>query len=127
MLFQWVCRNRNSAYKPGEIRTHTRKQVILLKTLSKQRNVISMGLSKQKSSPLDSYKKFNQEASIIEILCRNSVMLFQWDCRNRKSSPLDSYKKFNKEVTIRNTVSKQCNVISMGLLKQESSALRYSV
>ena len=38
---------------------------MLLKTLSKQRNVISMGLSKQKSSPIASYKKFNQEASII--------------------------------------------------------------
>ena len=38
----------------------------LLKTLSKQRNVISMGLSKQKSSPIDSYKKYTyQEASII--------------------------------------------------------------
>ena len=29
---------------------HTRKQVILLKTLSKQLNAIPMGLSKQKSS-----------------------------------------------------------------------------
>ena len=37
-----------------------------LNTVSKQRNVISMGLSKQKSSPLDSYKKYTyQEASII--------------------------------------------------------------
>ena len=49
-----------------------------------------MGLSKQKSSPIDSYKKFNQEASIIEILCRNSVMLFQWVCRNRNSVLLDT-------------------------------------
>ena len=44
---------------------HTRKQVILLKTLAKQRNAISMGFVKQKSSPIDSYQKFNQEASII--------------------------------------------------------------
>ena len=29
--------------------------------------------------------KVNQEASIIEILCRNSVMLFQWDCRTIQS------------------------------------------
>ena len=38
---------------------------MLLKTLAKQRNVISMGFVKQKSSPIHSYKKFNQEASII--------------------------------------------------------------
>ena len=31
-------------------RTHTRKQVLLLKTLSKQLNAIPMGLSKQKFS-----------------------------------------------------------------------------
>ena len=28
-----------------------------------------------------------QEASIIEILCVETVMLFQWDCRNRIQSP----------------------------------------
>ena len=92
MLFQWVCRNRNSAYKPGEIRTHTRKQVILLKTLSKQRNVISMGLSKQKSSPIDSYKKFNQEASIIEIVSKQCNVI-SMGLSKQKSSPIDSYKK----------------------------------
>ena len=56
-----------------------------------------MGLLKQKSSPLDSYKKFNQEASIIEILCRNSVMLFQWDCRNRNPVLLDTV--FERELS----------------------------
>ena len=39
------------------VKTCTRKQVLLLKTLSKQLNAISMGLLKQKSSPRnDSYK-----------------------------------------------------------------------
>ena len=40
----------------------------------------------------------------------------------QKSSPLVA-SIFNKEVTIRNTVSKQCNVISMGLSKQKSSPI----
>ena len=73
-----------------------------LNTVLKQCNVISMGLSKQKSSPLVA-KIFNKEVTIIEILCRNSVMLFQWDCRNRNPVLLLQKKKsdiFNKEVTI---------------------------
>ena len=65
---------------------------MLLKTLSKQRNVISMGLSKQKSSPIDSYKKQHIPGSKHYCLkhCRNSSMLFQWVCRNRNSVLLNT-------------------------------------
>ena len=42
---------RKSDKSKGElVKTCTRKQVLLLKTLSKQLNAIPMGLSKQKSS-----------------------------------------------------------------------------
>ena len=55
-----------------------------LNTVSKQCNVISMGLLKQKSSWIVAKSDiFDKEVSIIEILCQNSVMLFQWVCRNR--------------------------------------------
>ena len=56
MLFQWDCRNRNPVLLLAT-KSSTRKQVLLLKTLSKQLNAIPMGLSKQKSSHRnDSYK-----------------------------------------------------------------------
>ena len=48
MLFQWDCRNRNPVLLIDAKSTHTRKQVLLLKTLSKQLNAIPMSLSKQK-------------------------------------------------------------------------------
>ena len=101
------------------------KEVTIRNTVLKQCNVISMGLSKQKSSPLDSYKKFNQEASIIEILCRNSVMIFQWVCRNRNPVLLIATKSsiYQEASIIEDTVSKQHNAISMGLSKQKSSPL----
>ena len=38
-----------------------------------------------------------QEASIIEILCRNSAMLFQWDCRNRNPVLLIAVKKLTRK------------------------------
>ena len=86
-----------------------------------------MGLSKQKSSPIDSYKKFNQEASITEILCRNSAMLFQWVCQNRNPVLLIVAKSntihTRKQVLLKYCVSKQHNVISMGLSKQKSSPI----
>ena len=70
MLFQWDCRNRNPVLLIAT-KSSTRKQVLLLEySVLKQPNVISMGLLKQKSSPIDSYKKFNQEASITEIVSK---------------------------------------------------------
>ena len=67
------------------MKSSTRKQVILLKTLAKQRNAISMGFVKQKSSPIDSYKKQHIPGSKYYCLkhCRNSTMLFQWVCETR--------------------------------------------
>ena len=85
MLFQWVCQNRNPVLLIATKATHTRKQVLLLKTLSKQPNAISMGLSKQKFSPIDSYKKQHIPGNKYYCLkhCQNSAMLFQWVCQNR--------------------------------------------
>ena len=51
--------------------------------VSKQRNVISMGLSKQKSRPIDSCKKLTRKQVLLLKYCRNSAMLFQWVCQNR--------------------------------------------
>ena len=42
----WKC----DKFRGELVKTYTRKQVILLKTLSKQLNAIPMGLSKQKFS-----------------------------------------------------------------------------
>ena len=109
-----LSKQKSSPIHSYKIRTHTRKQVILLKTLSKQLNAISMGLSKQKSSPIDSYKKFIPGSKYYCLKhCRNSTMLFQWVCRNRNSVLL--IQCLRKDYL--NTVSKRCNVISMGMSK----------
>ena len=50
-------------------------------------------------------------------------MLFQWDCRNRNPALLIATKSdiYQEASIIENTVSKQCNAISMGQKVQQGS------
>ena len=66
MLFQWDCRNRNPVLLIVTKSDIYQEASIIENTMSKQCNAISMGLSKQKSSPLDSCKKLTSKQVLLK-------------------------------------------------------------
>ena len=76
-----------------------------------------MGLSKQKSSPIDSYQKQHIPGS--KYYCLNTVSK-QCNVISMGLSKQKSSTSTRKQVLLKYCVSKQHNVISMGLSKQKS-------
>ena len=64
-----------------------------LNTVSKQCNVISMGLSKQKSSPIDQLQKVPGNKYCLEYCVSKQRNAISMGLSKQKSSPIDSYKK----------------------------------